>query len=165
MRFGGKKKLRVGPKAHYVMQSLFWLVKQHFWFQVTYFSFLTPIFEVLLFYKRFDFFIFQNLFIRFVIRSVIPVIRDPIRDPARNLIQSDRHLEFNSLLRRRANARNVSSIILYGGRFTFSTQLLTFNYPLYSPTDAVPQFLQKLTPFILGYTISSIGLIPASWEF
>ena len=30
---------------------------------------------------------------------------------------------------------------------TFSTQLLTLNYLLYSTTDAAPQFLKKLTPF------------------
>ena len=30
---------------------------------------------------------------------------------------------------------------LYGGQFTISTQLLTLNYLLYSPTDAAPQFL------------------------
>ena len=30
---------------------------------------------------------------------------------------------------------------LYGGQFTFSTQLLTLNHLLYSPTDAAPQFL------------------------
>ena len=29
---------------------------------------------------------------------------------------------------------------LYGGQFTFSTQLLTLNYLLYSPTDVAPQF-------------------------
>ena len=29
---------------------------------------------------------------------------------------------------RRANARNVSLLTLYGGQFTFSTQLLTLNY-------------------------------------
>ena len=30
----------------------------------------------------------------------------------------------------------------------FSTQLITLNYLLYSPTDAAPQFLEKITPFI-----------------
>ena len=33
------------------------------------------------------------------------------------------------------------SFTLYGGQFTFSTQLLTPNYLLCSPTDAAPQFL------------------------
>ena len=47
---------------------------------------------------------------------------------------------------RRANARNVSFFTLYGGQFMFSTQLLKLNYLLYSPTDAAPQFLLKLTP-------------------
>ena len=32
-------------------------------------------------------------------------------------------------------------------KLTFSTQLLTLNYLLYSTTDAAPQFLKKLTPF------------------
>ena len=35
---------------------------------------------------------------------------------------------------------------LYGGQSTLSTWL---NYLLYSPTDVAPQFLQKLTPYIL----------------
>ena len=35
---------------------------------------------------------------------------------------------------RRANARNVSFFTLYGGQFTFSTQLLTLNDLLYSRT-------------------------------
>ena len=30
----------------------------------------------------------------------------------------------------------------------FSTQLLTLNYLLYSPTETAPQFLWQLTPFI-----------------
>ena len=34
-----------------------------------------------------------------------------------------------------------SFFTLYGGQFTFSTQLLTLNYLPYSPTDALPQFL------------------------
>ena len=42
---------------------------------------------------------------------------------------------------RRANARNVSFFTLYGGQFTFSTQLLTLNYLLYSPTGVAPLFL------------------------
>ena len=48
---------------------------------------------------------------------------------------------------RRANTRKVSFFTLYGGQFTFSTQLLTLNYLLYSPTDAATQFPWKLTPF------------------
>lgn len=46
-----------------------------------------------------------------------------------------------SYVRRRADARNFSFFILYGGLFTFSTQFLTLNYLLYSPSDAAPQFL------------------------
>ena len=38
-----------------------------------------------------------------------------------------------------------SLLTLYVGQFTFSTQLLALNYLLYSPTDAAPQFLWKLT--------------------
>ena len=34
-----------------------------------------------------------------------------------------------------------SFFTFYGGQFTFSTQLLSSNYLLYSPTDATPQFL------------------------
>ena len=45
----------------------------------------------------------------------------------------------------KANARNVSFFTLYGGQFTFSTQLLTLNYLLYSPTDAVPVSLETYT--------------------
>ena len=45
---------------------------------------------------------------------------------------------------RRANARNVSFLTLNGDQFTFST----LNYLSYSPTDAAPQFLEKLTRFI-----------------
>ena len=33
----------------------------------------------------------------------------------------------------------------------FSTQFLTLNYLLYSPTDAALQFLKRLTPFIHVY--------------
>ena len=35
---------------------------------------------------------------------------------------------------------DVSLLNLYGGEFTFSTQLLTLNYLLNCPTDAAPQF-------------------------
>ena len=35
---------------------------------------------------------------------------------------------FKKMWRRRANTRNVSFFTLYGGQFTFSTQLLTLNY-------------------------------------
>ena len=49
--------------------------------------------------------------------------------------------QFLQSLWQRANARNVSLLTLYGGQFTFSTQLLTLNYLLYSPADAAPQFL------------------------
>ena len=59
-----------------------------------------------------------------------------------NTFISDQHNpQFLQSLRRRANARNVSFFTLYGGLFTFSTQLLTLNYLLYSPTDAAPQSL------------------------
>ena len=37
-------------------------------------------------------------------------------------------LALRQSLWRRANARNVSFFTLYGGQFTFSTQLLTLNY-------------------------------------
>ena len=36
---------------------------------------------------------------------------------------------------------------LYGGQFTLSTPLINQIFVFYSPTDAAPQFLQKLTPF------------------
>ena len=62
--------------------------------------------------------------------SVAPLLHRNPHNP--QLLQS---------LWRRANARNVSFFILYGGQFTFSTQLLTLNYLLYSPTYAAPQFL------------------------
>ena len=42
--------------------------------------------------------------------------------------------------------RNVSFLPFYGGQFTFSTQLLTLNYMLYSPTDASSKFLYKHIP-------------------
>ena len=41
----------------------------------------------------------------------------------------------------------TSAFSLYGDQLTFSTQLFTLNYPLYSPTDAAPQFSLKLTSF------------------
>ena len=41
----------------------------------------------------------------------------------------------------------TSVFSLCGDQLTFSTQLFTLNYPLYSPTDAAPQFSLKLTPF------------------
>ena len=49
-----------------------------------------------------------------------------------------------------ANKGGLAAVILFICRlerfveiifFTFSTQLLTLNYLLYSPTDAAPQFL------------------------
>ena len=60
---------------------------------------------------------------------------------------NEKHSLIPSLLRR-ANALKVSLLTLYGGQFTFSTQSLTLDHLLYSPTDATSQFLQKLTPFI-----------------
>ena len=42
----------------------------------------------------------------------------------------------------------MSIFTLNGGKSTFSTQLFTLNYLLYSPTDTTPQFLQRLSPFI-----------------
>ena len=36
---------------------------------------------------------------------------------------------------------------LYGGQFTLSTLLINQIFGFHSPTDAAPQFLQKLTPF------------------
>ena len=44
--------------------------------------------------------------------------------------------KFLQSLCRRANARNVSSSILYGGQFTLSTQLLIQNYPVIRGVDA-----------------------------
>ena len=41
----------------------------------------------------------------------------------------------------------TSAFSLCGDQLTFSTQLFTLNYPLYSPTDAAPQFSLKLTSF------------------
>ena len=38
---------------------------------------------------------------------------------------------------------------LYGGQFTLSTPLIKQIFVFHSPTDAAPQFLQKLTPFTL----------------
>ena len=35
----------------------------------------------------------------------------------------------------------ISFSTLYGGQFTFSTQLFALNYLLYTPTDIAPQFL------------------------
>ena len=43
--------------------------------------------------------------------------------------------------RKKADAQNGSFFTLYGGQLTISTQLLTPNYLLYSPTNAAPQFL------------------------
>ena len=34
----------------------------------------------------------------------------------------------------------TSAFSLHGDQLAFSTQLFTLNYPLYSPTDAAPQF-------------------------
>ena len=36
---------------------------------------------------------------------------------------------------------------LYGGQFTLPTLLINQIFVFHSPTDAAPQFLQKLTPF------------------
>ena len=36
---------------------------------------------------------------------------------------------------------------LYGGQFTLSTPLINQIFVYHSPTDAAPQFLQKLIPF------------------
>ena len=41
-----------------------------------------------------------------------------------------RALALRQRIGRRANARNVSFFTLYGGQFTFSTQLLTLNNPV-----------------------------------
>ena len=53
---------------------------------------------------------------------------------------NEKHSLIPSLLRR-ANALKVSLLTLYGGQFTFSTQSLTLDHLLNSPTDAAPQFL------------------------
>ena len=42
-----------------------------------------------------------------------------------------------------------------GGQFTFSTQLLTLYYLLYSPTDAAPQFFPETYPICSFGKISS----------
>ena len=43
----------------------------------------------------------------------------------------------------------VFTIIHYSGQFTLSTQLIKPNYFVILPTNALPQFLKKLTSFIL----------------
>ena len=55
------------------------------------------------------------------------------------------------MIGRGANAQTASFFTLYGGQFPYSTQLITLNY---SPTNAAPQFLQKLIPFIHITTIT-----------
>ena len=59
-----------------------------------------------------------------------------------------------------ANARKVNIITSYGGQFTLSTRWWYFStrwwYLLYSPTDAAPQFLKKLTPFINEFSFGFI---------
>ena len=46
---------------------------------------------------------------------------------------------------------------LYGGQFTLSTPLINQIFVFHSPTDAAPQFLQKLTPYTQG-TSTSCGV-------
>ena len=38
---------------------------------------------------------------------------------------------------------------LYGGQFTLSTLLINQIFVYHSPTDTLPQFFQKLIPFII----------------
>ena len=47
---------------------------------------------------------------------------------------------------------------LYGGQFTLSTPLINQIFVFHSPTDAAPQFLQKLTP-----VFSKLGLSVAAY--
>ena len=56
---------------------------------------------------------------------------------------------------RRANARNVSLLTLYGGQFTFSTQLLTLNYLFTREPPRKRKRLQDFPPSAL------IGCFPA----
>ena len=53
---------------------------------------------------------------------------------------------------------------LYGGQFTLSTPLINQIFVFHSPTDAAPQFLQKLTPLRTkcGCVRSSVS-IPLLW--
>ena len=53
-------------------------------------------------------------------------------------------------LRRRANARYISFFTLYGGQFTFLTQLLTLNYLLYSPPMQQHSFFRNLPLYSWG---------------
>ena len=69
---------------------------------------------------------------------------------------------FLQSLWRRANDRNISLETLHGGQFTLSTQLITWITLLYSPTDATPHFLQKLTPLI--HLSQNSCLFALSWQ-
>ena len=83
-----RHELPVGPMLHYVMQTLFWLVKHHFEFQYTCFRFfLLSFFKYYYFINDLIFLLFKTFFrsmiqsvtrsvIRFVIRS-IPILSDP----------------------------------------------------------------------------------------
>ena len=62
---------------------------------------------------------------------------------------------------RRANARNVSFLTLNGDQFTFST----LNYLSYSPTDAAPQFLEKLTPLYSSMVSIIVRLAQLPYSF
>ena len=63
-------------------------------------------------------------------------------------------------LRRRANAWYISFFTLYGGQFTFLTQLLTLNYLLYSPPTQQQSFFRNLPLYSWGNRVFLGG-----WEF
>ena len=64
------------------------------------------------------------------------------------------HPQFFQSLWRRANARNVSFLTLYGDQFTLSTQLIILNYPVkLSPTQH-HSFYKNLPPLSFKYVCS-----------
>ena len=63
-------------------------------------------------------------------------------------------------LRWRADARYISFFTLYGGQFTFLTQLLTLNYLLYSPPTQQHSFFRNLPLYSWGNRVFLGG-----WEF
>ena len=61
---------------------------------------------------------------------------------------------------RRANARNFSLLTLYGGQFTFSTQLLTLNYLF---TRQPPRKRKRLQDFPLSALIGCFPALGSVW--
>ena len=59
-------------------------------------------------------------------------------EPVRKIIRSDEGLTLET----------SAFESLYGGQFTFSTELIKPNYLVILPTDAAPQFVKKFAPFI-----------------